>query len=137
MNISVVIPVNDEQDNLKPLCEKLIGTLSKLNREYEIIFVNDGSSDRSWSVLSQLAHADNRIKAIDLKKNYGQTTALSAGFDHAKGEIIITMDADLQNDPRDIPKLLEKIEQGFDVVSGWRKKERSVLVQTVAFDNCK
>lgn len=122
MDISVVIPVNDEQDNLKPLCEKLIEALLMVGRKYEIIFVNDGSSDGSWSVISQLTQADNRIKAIDLKKNYGQTTALSAGFDYAKGEIIITMDADLQNDPRDIPKLLEKINQGFDVVSGWRKK---------------
>lgn len=124
MDISVVIPVNDEQDNLRPLCEKLTGILSKLNRKYEIIFVNDGSSDESWSVLARLSCADDRIKAINLKKNYGQTTALSAGFDHATGEIIITMDADLQNDPQDIPKLLEKINQGFDVVSGWRKKRK-------------
>lgn len=124
MDISVVIPVCNEQDNLKTLYEKLDGVLSKTEKEYEVIFVNDSSTDGSWQLISQLAEADKKIKAINLKRNYGQTTALAAGFDYAKGEIIITMDADLQNDPQDIPKLLNKMKEGFDVVSGWRKNRK-------------
>ena len=119
--VSVVIPLLDEQDNIKPLYEQITQTLSdKYN--YEIIFVDDGSSDNSFAVLAELQKADARMRVIRFRKNFGQTAALSAGFAHAKGEIIVAIDADLQNDPADIPKMIDKLEEGFDVVSGWRKK---------------
>ncbi len=126
--ISIVIPVYNEEGNLKQLYERTKETFKDLNKEFEIIFVNDGSCDKSWSIITQLTQLDKKIKGIDLKKNYGQTTALSAGFNYSKGEIIITMDADLQNDPKDIPKLLEKIEEGYDVVSGWRRQRKDPLL---------
>jgi len=126
--ISIVIPIYNEDGNLKQLYERIKEAFRNLNREFEIIFVNDGSCDKSWSVISQLTQLNKKIKGIDLKKNYGQTTALSAGFSYSKGEIIITMDADLQNDPKDIPKLLEKIEDGYDVVSGWRRQRKDPLL---------
>lgn len=124
MDISVVAPVYNEEDNVAPLYEKLTETLLKLGWQYEIIFVNDGSNDKSWQVISELAKNDSHVKAINLRKNFGQTIALSAGFDHSKGEILITIDADLQNDPSDIPMMIEKLKEGFDVVSGWRKKRK-------------
>lgn len=131
MDISIVIPIYNEERNLKLLYEKLSKTLIDLNNDCEIIFVNDGSSDKSWFVINQLAQSDKRVRGIDLKRNFGQTIALAAGFDHAKGEIIITMDADLQNDPQDIPKLINKLNEGHDVVSGWRKNRQDPLIKRV------
>jgi len=119
--VSVVVPLLNEQDNINPLYEQLIQTLSgKFN--YEIIFVDDGSDDDSFNVLSRLQKADSKVRVICLRKNFGQTAALSAGFAHARGGVIIAIDADLQNDPADIPKMIAKLHEGFDVVSGWRKK---------------
>jgi len=119
--VSVVVPLLNEQDNLNPLYEQITDTLTdKYN--YEIIFVNDGSTDNSPAILSQLQKADNKVRVIHFRKNFGQTAALSAGFTHAHGKIIIAIDADLQNDPADIPKMIDKLNEGFDVVSGWRKK---------------
>ena len=119
--ISIVVPLLNEQDNISPLYEQLTQTLAG-KYDYEMIFVDDGSSDGSFAVLSRLQRCDRRMRVIRLRKNFGQTAALSAGFDHAKGDIIIALDCDLQNDPADIPEMLEKLNEGYDVVSGWRKK---------------
>ncbi|MDT8300699.1 MAG: glycosyltransferase family 2 protein [Sedimentisphaerales bacterium] len=119
--VSVVVPLLDEQDNIGPLYEQITQTL-KGKYNYEIIFIDDGSSDNSFKILADLQKADNRMRIIRFRKNFGQTSALSAGFTHAKGKIIIALDADLQNDPADIPDMIDKLNEGFDVVSGWRKK---------------
>jgi len=119
--VSVVAPLLDEQDNIGPLYEQITQALAgKYN--YEIIFVDDGSSDNSFTILTQLQKADTRLRVIRFRKNFGQTAALSAGFAHARGKTIVAIDADLQNDPADIPKMIAKLNEGFDVVSGWRKK---------------
>lgn len=124
--ISVVVPVYNEEENLRELHRELASVLDGLNNviESEIIFVDDGSSDGSFSYLKEIYDRDPRVKIIRFRKNYGQTAAMAAGFDHASGEVIITMDADRQNDPADIPKLIDKINEGFDVVSGWRKDRK-------------
>jgi len=119
--VSVVVPLLNEQDNIGPLYEQITQTL-KDKYDYEIIFVDDGSSDNSFNILADLQKADNKIRVICFRKNFGQTSALSAGFTHAKGKIIVAIDADLQNDPADIPDLIARLNEGFDVVSGWRKK---------------
>lgn len=121
MKLSIVLPVYNEAGNIEVLHEELVGVLSKLGVSYEIIAVNDGSRDGSREALEEIAARDARFKVIHLSKNYGQTAALSAGLDASKGEVIIPMDADLQNDPRDIPKFLETLDEGYDVVAGWRK----------------
>ncbi len=119
--ISVVVPLLNEQDNIGPLYEQITQTLTDVYK-YEIIFVDDGSSDSSFDILAKLQKADAGIRVICFRKNFGQTAALSAGFAHARGKIIVAIDADLQNDPADIPKMIAKLDEGFDVVSGWRKK---------------
>ena len=120
-DVSVVVPLLNEQDNIGPLYEQITQTLQD-KYHYEIILIDDGSSDSSFDILADLQKADNRMRAISFRKNFGQTAALSAGFTHAHGKIIIAMDADLQNDPADIPDMIDKLNEGFDVVSGWRKK---------------
>ena len=119
--VSVVVPLLNEQDNINPLYEQITQTLTD-EHNYEIIFIDDGSSDDSFTILSKLQKADNKVRVIRFRKNFGQTSALSAGFAHARGKIIVAIDADLQNDPADIPKMIDKLNEGFDVVSGWRKK---------------
>ncbi|MCS7232782.1 MAG: glycosyltransferase family 2 protein [Synergistetes bacterium] len=119
---SIVIPIYNERENIGELYERLKGALSGLN--YEIVFVDDGSKDGSTEIIRDIALKDERVKGVILKRNYGQTSALSAGFEIAKGDVIITMDGDLQNDPEDIPLLLQKIDEGYDVVSGWRKARK-------------
>jgi len=119
--LSVVIPVYNEKDSLDLLHQALLETLGRLGRPYEVILVDDGSADGSFAVLQRLCQNDERLRVIRLRRNFGQTAAFSAGFDRARGEVIVTMDADLQNDPADIPRLLAKMEEGYDVVSGWRK----------------
>ncbi|QWK19702.1 MAG: glycosyltransferase family 2 protein [Hydrogenobacter thermophilus] len=119
--ISVVIPAYNEKDSIPILYEKLTKVLED---DYEIIFVDDGSDDGTFEVLQKIADKDSRVKVIRFRRNYGQTAAMYAGFQHAKGEIIITMDADLQNDPEDIPALIRKLEEGYDLVSGWRKDRK-------------
>lgn len=120
MDLSIVIPVYNEVENLRPLYDELCQVLDTLGRSSEIVFVDDGSRDGSLEVLTGLHQADKRVVVVSFRRNFGQTAAMAAGFDHAAGEIVVTMDADMQNDPRDIPALLAKIEQGFDVVTGWR-----------------
>jgi len=120
LDVSVVIPLLNEEENIPILYEELTQTLAKTKFEYELVFVDDGSSDSSLAILEKLQQNDSHICVISLRKNFGQTAAMSAGFDMADGEVIIAMDADLQNDPADIPMLLEKIAEGADLVTGWR-----------------
>lgn len=124
IDLSVVIPIYNEKESIKLLRETLSSALQKLNLSYEIIFVDDGSSDGSFEIIKEEAVKDGAIKIIRFARNFGQTAALEAGFQNAKGEIIIPMDGDLQNDPEDIHLLLQKIDEGYDVVSGWRKKRQ-------------
>ncbi|OHB61146.1 MAG: glycosyl transferase [Planctomycetes bacterium RBG_19FT_COMBO_48_8] len=119
--VSVVVPLLNEQDNIQPLYEQIKEALDGKS-SYEIVFVDDGSTDDSINILSRLQKADARIRIIRFRKNFGQTAALSAGFTHARGKIIAAIDGDLQNDPADIPKMIDKLHEGYDVVSGWRKK---------------
>jgi len=122
LQISIVVPFFNEEANIKELYQRLKRVLDRLQLAYELIFVDDGSTDRTPTILHQLYENDERVKIIRLRKNFGQTAALQAGFDYARGEIIISMDGDLQHDPEDIPRFLAKMEEGYDVVSGWRKK---------------
>ncbi len=128
VDISIVFPVYNEEKNLEELYLKINETLSEIGKSYEIIAVDDGSVDKSFEVLKKLCLRDPKFKAIRFRRNFGQTAALSAGFHHAKGNIIITMDSDLQNDPSDIPRLLEKIDEGYDVVSGWRADRKDKFI---------
>jgi len=120
MDLSIVIPLYNEEENVELLYAQLKAALEGVGQEYEIIIVDDGSTDRSFDILKRLHEGDERLKVIRFRRNFGQTAAFSAGFDRSQGEVVITMDADLQNVPADIPLLLEKIEEGYDVVSGWR-----------------
>jgi glycosyltransferase involved in cell wall biosynthesis len=122
--LSVVIPVHNEEHSILPLYDRLTSVLAGLRSPYEIIFVDDASTDRSSELLANLVETDHRLKVIRLRRNFGQTAALSAGFDEAGGSVIVAMDGDLQHAPEDIPALLAKIEGGYDIASGWRK-ERS------------
>ncbi len=120
-DISVVIPLYNEEESIPQLYDTLTGVLNEYGRSYEIVIVDDGSKDKSFSLLKNLAREDHRLRVVRFRRNFGQTAAFAAGFDHAKGEVVVTMDADLQNDPRDIPKLMEQVDAGYDIVSGWRK----------------
>ncbi len=123
MDISVVVPVMNEEESLKELHSRLKSVLDKMGKSYELLFIDDGSADESLKILRGLAERpDENVRVVAFRANFGQTAALSAGFEYAKGDIVITLDADLQNDPGDIPKLIEKISEGYDVVSGWRKE---------------
>jgi glycosyltransferase involved in cell wall biosynthesis len=124
MDLSVIIPIKDERENLSPLCEQLREALAPLGCSYEVIFVDDGSMDGSFVVLEKLAAADHRVKVVQLRRNFGQTAALQAGIDWSSGDILVTLDGDLQNDPADIPCLLEKLAEGYDAVLGQRAKRQ-------------
>jgi len=126
--LSLFLPVLDEEENLRPMHEKIRAALDALGKSAEVIYVDDGSTDKSLSVLRDIAADDKRVRVISLRRNYGQTAAMSAGIDAARGEILIPMDADLQNDPADISRLLEKLNEGYDVVSGWRKDRQDKLI---------
>lgn len=127
-SVSIVIPVFNEEQNINLLHNELSDVLSKLSIKYEIIFVDDGSTDSSFKELEKLFEKDRHVKVIKFRKNFGQTAAMSAGFEKAKGEIIITMDSDLQNDPKDIVLLLDKMNEGYAVVSGWRHKRKDSFI---------
>lgn len=124
MQLSIIVPVYNEEDSLRPLYEEISAVLDDLNMLSEIIFINDGSKDGSLTVMRELEVSDSRVRVVEFRRNYGQTAATQAGFDHAEGDIVIAMDADLQNDPGDIPRLIGKLDEGYDVVSGWRKNRQ-------------
>jgi glycosyltransferase involved in cell wall biosynthesis len=119
--LSIVIPIHNEEPSILPLYDRLIAVLERINKPFEIIFVDDASADRSFDLLANLAETDPRMKVIRLRRNFGQTAALSAGFDEAQGSVIVSLDGDLQHEPEDIPALLAKIDEGYDIASGWRK----------------
>jgi glycosyltransferase involved in cell wall biosynthesis len=123
MTLSIVIPLYNEEENVHILYEKLKASLDLLKMEYEILFVDDGSTDRTLSILEEIQAKDKSVVVLSLRRNFGQTAAFAAGFDFARGDVIVTMDGDLQNDPADIPKLLDLIKD-HDLVSGWRKKRK-------------
>jgi dolichol-phosphate mannosyltransferase len=127
-DISVFLPVFNEEPNLLPLHAKLDEALKKLGRSAEIVYVDDGSSDGSLKILREIAQFDPRVRVVALRRNYGQTAAMAAGIDAARGKVLIPMDADLQNDPADITRLLDKLDEGYDVVSGWRKNRKDKMV---------
>jgi glycosyltransferase involved in cell wall biosynthesis len=123
-HLSIVVPIYNEEESIPDLYARLNEALEPMGRPYEIIAVDDGSRDRSFAILKELAAGDDRLRVVRFRRNFGQTAGFAAGFDRARGEWIATIDADLQNDPRDIPALLEKAESGFDVVSGWRARRQ-------------
>ena len=129
--LSVVVPVFNEQDNVVPLLGALAISLEATGRSYEVIVVDDGSTDETYPRLARQAELDDRVRLVKLRRNYGQTAALAAGFDHARGEVIVTLDGDLQNDPADIAMLLAKLDEGYDLVSGWRQNRQDNLVRRV------
>ncbi|MFW5487632.1 MAG: glycosyltransferase family 2 protein [Desulfovibrio sp.] len=129
--LSLVIPVYDEEDNLRPLHSQITKSLASLDRDYEIILVDDGSRDNSLSVMHSLAESDSHVRVIVFERNCGQSAAFAAGFQAASHPIIVTMDADLQNDPADIPKLLQLYDQGHDMVVGWRAKRKDIWIKRV------
>ncbi|MGC9334682.1 MAG: glycosyltransferase family 2 protein, partial [Anaerolineae bacterium] len=126
MDISVVVPVLNEEESLPILHQQLTEVLTAGNYHYEIIVVDDGSTDGSFETLCRMQTADPHLRVVRFRRNYGQTAAFAAGFDRARGDMVVTIDADLQNDPTDIPALVEKMAEGYDVVSGWRvdRKDR-------------
>jgi glycosyltransferase involved in cell wall biosynthesis len=129
LDLSVIVPVLDEVDSVEELHASLTEVLGSSGLEYEVIVVDDGSTDGTDRVLADLAAADPRLKVIELRRNFGQTAAMSAGFDHARGAVIVPMDGDLQNDPADIPRLLTKLDEGYDLVSGWRRNRHDTFIR--------
>jgi glycosyltransferase involved in cell wall biosynthesis len=128
VDLSIVVPVYNEEENIQYLYDQLTSVLDPLGLEYEIICTDDGSEDRSFELLKALAQRDSRVKVVRFRRNFGQTAGFSAGFDYAKGDIVVTIDADLQNDPAGIPVLLNKMSEGYDVVSGWRKNRQDAFL---------
>ena len=126
--LSIVVPVYNEEESVDLLCQNLNEALTKVGRTYEVILVDDGSSDQTWPKLLANAKKLPHLRLVRFRRNFGQTAAMSAGFNHATGDIVITLDADLQNDPADIPLLLEQMERGYDVVSGWRKNRQDTFI---------
>ncbi|MFH1770970.1 MAG: glycosyltransferase family 2 protein [archaeon] len=127
IEISVVVPAYNEEENIFPMYKAVTEVLGPLGKPYEIIYVDDGSTDRTVEELKKVCAKDKHVKAVIFRKNFGQTAAMDAGFKQAQGRVIFPMDADLQNDPKDIPRLLKKLDEGYDVVSGWRKNRRDTF----------
>jgi glycosyltransferase involved in cell wall biosynthesis len=127
--LSVVVPILNEEESIQTLYDRLTESLNATGYAYEILAVDDGSRDQSFAILKRLAQADPRLRVIRFRRNFGQTAAFSVGFERARGKIIITIDADLQNDPADIPLLLNKLDEGYDVVSGWRKQRKDPYIK--------
>src|SRR6202171_123081 len=119
--LSIVIPIHNEEPSILPLYDRLTAVMERIQKPFEIIFIDDASTDRSFDLLANLVETDVRLKVIRLRRNFGQTRALSGGCDEAQGNVIVSLDGDLQHDPEDIPALLKKIEEGYDIASGWRR----------------
>lgn len=128
MELSVIVPLYNEEDCVVPLYEAITRAVDPLGIDYEMLFVDDGSVDNTVPKAGELAERDQRLRVIKFRRNYGQTPAMAAGIDHARGRVLVTMDGDLQNDPDDIPRLLEKLEEGYDIVVGWRHKRQDKLI---------
>ena len=128
VELSVIVPIRNEAPGLVELHRELSETLGRWGRSYEIVAIDDGSTDDSFAVLARLQAMDPRLRVIRFRRNFGQTAAFSAGFEHARGRLIVTTDGDLQNDPRDIPAMIAKLESGYDIVCGWRKKRQDAFV---------
>jgi glycosyltransferase involved in cell wall biosynthesis len=128
MDLSVVVPIYNEQDSVGPLYESIKKSVTEITDKYEILFVDDGSSDDTYRAAERLASQDPKLRVVKFRRNYGQTPAMAAGIDEARGRIVVTMDGDLQNDPRDIPKFLTKMEEGYDIVVGWRFDRQDKLI---------
>ena len=126
--LSIVVPVYNEEENIVPLYEKIRDACDAVGKPYETVFVDDGSTDGTFDILRGIHDQDHRVKVVRFRKNFGQTAAMAAGFEKSRGEIIASMDGDLQNDPADIPRLLAKLEEGYDVVCGWRKNRKDKLI---------
>lgn len=126
--LSLVIPIYNEEENIDPLYSEILSGVKGKYRDLEIIFINDGSADSSFQKLKNLNKKDKQVKIINFRKNFGQSNAISAGFDYCRGDIIVTLDGDLQNDPADIPRVVEKVLEGYDIVNGWRKKRKDKLI---------
>ncbi|HBI15659.1 MAG TPA: glycosyltransferase [Desulfobulbaceae bacterium] len=124
VDVSIIVPLYNEEGNVQELYRELHSVLDSHSCTYEILFINDGSTDRTADLIKEICRSDPHVVVINFRRNFGQTAAMSAGFDYSRGDIVITMDGDLQNDPADIPKLLEKIREGYDVVAGWRHKRQ-------------
>jgi len=129
--LSVIVPVYNEEPNIRPLYEEIVSATNSLDLELEILFVDDGSTDHSLEVLQDLHGRDPRVRVIQFRKNFGQSSAISAGFDLCRGDLVITMDGDLQNDPADIPQILNKLAEGYDIVNGWRKNRRDKFLTRI------
>ncbi|WP_132972014.1 glycosyltransferase family 2 protein [Thiogranum longum] len=128
LDISVIVPLYNEEESLVPLYESIVKSVGGLGLEYEIVFVDDGSKDSTFAMARDLSERDPHLRVIKFRKNYGQTPAMAAGIDHARGRVLITMDGDLQNDPGDIPLFLEKMDEGYDIVVGWRFNRQDKLI---------
>jgi glycosyltransferase involved in cell wall biosynthesis len=128
IDLSVIVPLYNEEASVVPLYESIVAAVQTLGLNYEILFVDDGSNDNTIGEAERLAAKDKRLRVIEFRRNYGQTPAMAAGIDHARGHALVTMDGDLQNDPEDIPKLLEKLDEGYDIAVGWRHKRQDKLI---------
>ncbi|MCX7610178.1 MAG: glycosyltransferase family 2 protein [Ignavibacterium sp.] len=127
--ISIVVPLYNEEESLQPLAAEIRKALKPLNIQYEVLLIDDGSTDKSLSVIKEIARTDNRFKYISFRKNYGKSAALQVGFNNASGDVVITMDADLQDDPHEIPNLIKKLQEGFDLCSGWKKQRYDPFIK--------
>lgn len=128
MNLSVIVPLYNEEESIHALHGAITDAVSGLGIDYEVLFVDDGSSDRTCELAGELADADPHLRVVKFRRNYGQTPAMTAGIEYAEGDVLVTMDGDLQNDPSDIPRMLEKLEEGYDIVVGWRVKRQDKLI---------
>jgi glycosyltransferase involved in cell wall biosynthesis len=127
-DLSIIVPLYNEEESVGPMYQAIVGAVDPLGIPYEIVFVDDGSRDGTFRKAADLAEKDRRLRVVKFRRNYGQTAAMAAGIGHARGRILVTMDGDLQNDPADIPKFLEKMEEGYDIVCGWRHRRQDKLV---------
>src|SRR6202167_5632167 len=128
LKYSIVVPFHNEEDNVTILYARLKQVMEQVGEEFELIFVDDGSRDRTYKLLEEIAAVDSRVLVVKLRRNFGQTSALAAGFDHAQGGFVLAMDGDLQHDTDEIPAFLEKLEEGYDVVSGWRSQRSNNML---------